>query len=268
MRFHFSLSSSRCQMTSSPCMKFVAVANAGSAEKKGNIDVWNIGGSEAGGDASLSCTTIEAHDKKTIRGLEFVAYSETNALIENDDSHFLLSATLQGEIKIWKHQPLRSNACCDDFVTDETPLSAYVCTRTIKVTGKIFSLASQVLSAANQEEVCLGLGQSRGRVRVLKIDLWSEALPETVDDTTTVDSNSTSESTSLIQPSSSNSQDDEETINENSSSNDVLQDFLSLDVVGEQTHHDNMKLLQFSPDGRHLVASRSYDARIWFHAFQ
>jgi WD40 repeat protein len=262
-------------MTSSPCLKFVAVTSAGSAEEKGTIDVWSVdsNGSSTADGKSLSCTTIQAHEKKTIRGLKFVVDTDNQGLLQMKDHHFLLSATLQGEVKVWRYQVHRINDCCNDFDATLSTSTSYMCTRTIKVPGKIFSLAvyaPSLFGLVTKEDVYLAMGQSRGQVRVMRINLWSHEKDETVDRSALHNSSSGNETSNLIRSASSSNTEDREdsTINENSSSNDALQDFLSLDVVGEQSHHDNIKLLTFSPDGRHLVASRAYDARIWFHSFQ
>jgi WD40 repeat protein len=266
------LSSSRCQMTSSMCMNFLAVTNASSCDDKGTIDVWNTENIQRGNHLldpdtkNGCCNKIVAHPKQVIRGLEFVACYDGGGTIDDNTQVYLVSATLQGEVKFWQHDNHASRK--DNDTTSRPP---YYCTRSFQVTGKIFSLAlfvppsplgysSSYSSTHDDFSLYLAVGQSRGQVRAWKVNmgmLESACLKKKrPEPKSAVSSDHCAENKSTH---------DETTTTRYRSSNDVRQEFLSVQV-GEHVHHDSIKLLSFTPDGRNLVASRAYDARIWFHS--
>jgi len=240
------LTSSRCQMASSPCMKYVAVTNSSSSDEKGTIDVWNLEGLSTANESQppiqeiLDATRINAHRNQVIRGLAFV--SCTDPMGEN---HWVVSCSLRGSVKFHRRYGQAGSE------------ALYICTHEFESPGKIFSMA---LSSPfcppehHDERMYLAVGQSRGQVRVWKVNLLNDQSQdhnqEELDQRKVIKSQQpTTESTDM-----------------NSSSNDILQEFLSTEV-GEHMHHDNIKLLAFSPDGRNLVASRAFEGRIWFHKF-
>jgi WD40 repeat protein len=255
------LSSSRCPITLSISMTFLAVTDASSSGNKGTIDVWNMRNIQPGmhrvdPDTSNCCNKIVAHPKQVIRGLEFVACNDGGGTMD-DKTHVLVSATLQGQIKFWQYDSHPASQK-DDY--DATSRSPYHCTRTFQVAGKIFSLALFVPSGCPQDNfsMCLAVGQSRGQVRAWKLNVGiveSACVKKRMEPKSAVTSGSAASNKSNHNETSSKT---------HRSSNDVRQEFLSVEV-GEHVHHDNIKLLSFTPDGRDLVASRAYDARIWFH---
>jgi WD40 repeat protein len=261
------LSSSRCQMTSSLSMNFLAVTNASYCDDKGTIDVWNMGHLRPGKhlldpDTSGCCFKMAAHPKQVIRGLEFVpCYDKgSSSSTMDDNAHILVSATLQGEIKFWQFD--RHYASQSDIDAAFLP-PPYYCTRSFHVAGKIFSLALFVPtllsssssgysgSISQNVSLYLAVGQSRGQVRAWKINLGMQETKRAV------------ASNRAMANQSTHHQNTTTTTKRYRSSNDLRQEFLSVEL-GEHVRHDNIKLLSFTPDGRVLVASRAYDARIWF----
>ena len=119
------LTSSRCQIATSPCMNFLAVAsNANGSDEKGTIDVWNLkekktqhhqqydddddDDDSSGMMESSTSTRIEAHDdNQKIRGLHFVTVNDddnSSSFSESDGpTHWIVSCTLQGEVKFFKY---------------------------------------------------------------------------------------------------------------------------------------------------------------------
>ncbi|KAG7345159.1 hypothetical protein IV203_032690 [Nitzschia inconspicua] len=278
LAYQLSLSSSRSQMASSPCLNVLAVTSASSGSSKGTIDVWNlhnvqnchVQNSNDGNEASCCCK-IEAHPEQFIRGLEFLSCQNESGPL-GVHSHYLISATLQGEVKCWKYndRPSKQNENDGD---DASSSRRYVCIRSFRAKGRIFSLALFVPSSKSgtaifpkdcpKHSIYLAVGQARGQVRAWKFTLdGGVPIPK---DATQLSHEDTSldSSTSGISAvdSSANANSD---FSSPSSSNDMLQEFLAV-AVGEHVHHDNIKLLTFTPDGRNLVASRAFDNRIWFH---
>lgn len=269
--YQLPLPSSRCQMASSLCMKFFAVTSANCSEDKGTIEVWNLQDAERTKDpTSRRCCSnkISAHSKQIIRGLEFVSCEDRSGAIDANN-HFLISATLQGQVKCWKYK--------EGEEVDSESRAAYACIRTFQVTGKIFSLTVLVPSFGTMPlalngtngSIYFATGQARGQVQAWKVSLDMDMQEIKNDDSIGEDhkaSDTTCEDGSVVDSPATN-------INTQSartpsvSSNDALQKFLSVEV-GEHMHHDNIKLLSFTPDGRNVVASRAYDARIWFHSFR
>jgi hypothetical protein len=286
MTHQIPLSSSRCQMATSSCMNYFAAVSHCSDET-GTIDVWNlekkkksnidanmlvpIEGDDAAGNRNwiAQSTRIEAHDKQKIRGLDFVNTTtyDVDLTPTGVTQHWMVSCSLQGEVKLFK-QHVNSNS--DELV--------YSCTYTLQCPGKIFSMAilpSSSLSTTSSSQLCttssdttsttyLAVGQSRGQVRVWKVNLLT--MNATDDDSDGSNRNNQQLERRIIDRASQSitaRDTNNENNNKNTSNNDILQDFLSTSV-GEHMHHDNIKFLLFTPDARHLVASRAYDGRIWF----
>lgn len=281
MSHQIPLSSSRCHMASSLCMNFLAVANASSSDDKGTIDVWNVKMiSPCGNQRSVnnqmhrndhsSCfSKIPAHPEQVIRGVEFVACNHRSGA-ETCSNHFLVSASLRGEIRFWKYCH-HASGNQDDTATSKSP---YMCIRLFQVTGKIFSLA---LSAPSLEfdpsnvrckqqlhiPLSFAVGQARGHVRAWKINLVIEGGRQSYEGSVN-DGNEANRSVGTGREACNCSIASENTTTGSERSNDKLQEILSVEI-GLHMHHDNIKLLAFNPDGRNLIGSRAYDGRIWFY---
>jgi WD40 repeat protein len=260
------LPSSRGHIATSPCQTFLAVTNVSSSYEKGIIDVWqqhhqndqsNLSGNinynsyhtARGTIATASSTRIDAHPKQVVRGLQFVATGSSNMVSEGH--HWLVSASLQGEVKFWKYHP---SATPESSSIRGGFSGSYSCTHIFQSSGKIFSMSCT--SSDDLKRMYLAVGQSRGQVRVWKVNLLDEHFTPQTNASKSKEDQKIVES--RLQPSMEN---------QGSSSNDILQEFLSTEV-GEHMHHDNIKLLCFTPDIRSLVVSRAYDGRIWFHTFR
>jgi WD40 repeat protein len=290
--YRIPLSSSRCTMAISPCLRHLAVAHNGSSgnlDEKGSLDIWMFydqttfpHGTDSlcfdddfiatdddteGVIQSLSYR-IDAHKgRQVIRGLEF--YPQKRGLVSTRDNHpWLISATLQGQIKVWMYhesiaefinkkryhdqnlhdenandEHVCTNASCEDDVDNsienmDSHVSPYVCLYSFQAAGKIFSMAiSSSLSSPY-----LAVGQARGQVRIWKMNIFDQI------DTSGEKACSSSTASSQRQSVS-------------------LEERLAMCNFGEHAYHDNIKLIQFTPDGRHIIASRAYDGKIYFRAF-
>jgi WD40 repeat protein len=247
-------------------MNFIAVAsNAHCSDEKGTIDVWNLREMKTQHQQQYyqdhddswmtesSFTRIEAHDdNQKIRGLRFVTVDNGFPFPESDGPvHWIVSCTLQGEVKFFKY--------------DEN--DGYACTHKFQSPGKIFSMAistpsfsSKLSPTSDAPKMYLAVGQSRGQVRVWKVNLLKDDGNDHNNEQHQLERKVIDSSKSVTSTAETNGDD-----SSSASKTDILQDFLSTSV-GEHMHHDNIKFLSFTPDGRHLVASRAYDGRIWFQS--
>ena len=300
MTHRIALTSSRCQMVSNASLTRVAVAtNGGSAsassrrqrnadrgeieqsnesstarkvvDGKGIIHVWDLSNAYSENNESQpgstpvvtneSSTRVVAYPKHVVRGLEFLNVEQNSS-----DDCCLVSASLQGEVKFWKkHVPApkhprdRYNNPHHD-VAEETNddeiagidhnerETSYVCVYRFQSPGKIFSLASWS-SLSSGGNILLAAGEARGQVRVWKISSLSLY--------------SSDSSEAALELSENSSQCHKGSQNFGGDKQQRLEECLSTEV-GDHVHYDNIKLLEFTPNGKSLAVSRAYDSKIWF----
>ena len=273
------LTSSRCQMVSNPSLTSLAVAtsagrrrNNGETEGvqdpaskavdgKGTIHVWDITSNDCDAHAddprylqdgrspkrisAVSCacgSKIVAYRNHVVRGLEFIEVGATGSGNCKNDT-YLVSASLQGEVKFWKKQSTESG---------------YVCAYRFQSPGKIFSLASWSPrtpsgigggSSSSSDKILLAAGEARGQVRV-----WKLSPRSLVPDNDSPPGASSSSTRVFCKPQHGNTERPQV---------QSLEECLST-AVGDHVHYDNIKLLAFTPNGKSLAVSRAYDAKIWF----
>lgn len=287
--YHIPLSSSRCPMAISPCLCHLAVtinASSGNLDEKGTMDVWTLPDTDsvAPSNTERACASagvlppfpfemdaashrIVAYQKQVIRGLEYFKcnHHSPKSSLSSHGHPWLVSASLQGEIKIWMyqddgtvgtshahdaHKDISGEEEEDNDKSHETNASGsspFLCIYSFQTAGKIFSLALSSPSCSNESASSyLAVGQARGQVRVWKIN-QATTTANCNDDGT---SNDQSALGSVI-------------ANTSAKPKISLEECLVLTDVGEHTHHDNIKLLSFTPDGRNIVASRAYDGRVY-----
>jgi len=226
---------------------------------KGLVHVWDLREEEecipmVAATITASSSQIIAYQNHVVRGLEFLG-------IGSSCKHevCLVSASLQGEVKFWKKTKQQQRNQYDPSSAADTTKD-YICVCRFQSPGKIFSLASwssvSVIDTNKSSGVMsmfLAAGEARGAVRVWKI------LP-------TLSSSQPSSSSGLFLD---NYEDDDDScvIGSSDSQNYQLKECLATEV-GDHVHYDNIKMLSFTPDGRSLVASRAYDAKIWFQTIR
>lgn len=325
MTHQIPLNSSRCQMAASPNLHQLAVTNASNSDDKGMIDVWDLTttattttrrqrsqqSTMCNNQTSCRTTTppvadgttcrIIAYDKrKVIRGLEFVVTTTTSSPSSvvrsgrrlNQHHPWLVSASLQGEIKFWMYHPPHHQQQEHHQQNGGRRNSSvggdrwyYSCIYTFQSQGKIFSMA--VLSPSSTARggynngddghhgsTYLAVGQAKGQIRVWRVpNLDGRTVSNNNNNNVVVIDEDQQEQSRNVQPTTMTAGRTSTTPHQKNDYDETsvggtttMDEYLAADV-GDHTHHDNIKLIAFTPDGKSLVASRAYDARIWFQTF-
>jgi hypothetical protein len=213
------------------------------------------------GGTSLTCRIVAYDRRKVIRGLEFVTPTSTSSSLSSScntsrNDPWLVSASLQGEIKFWMGHPPHQNGSNRWY---------YSCIFSFQSPGKIFSMALSSPSSrgcyTTTASTYLAVGQAKGQIRVWRV-------PTLDDRNIVIEGDNDHEQNNDSPPKTYHNKNDATVASlvGNTNASTTMDEYLAADV-GDHTHHDNIKLIAFTPDGMSLVASRSYDARIWFQTF-
>lgn len=213
---------------------------------------------------------IMAYRNHVVRGLEFIRFGS------DLDDICLVSASLQGEVKFWRDQKQGKEYPSSNRRSNRQ----YVCVCQFQSPGKIFSLASwsSVLPVGVHQNsmkvsMFLAAGEARGRIRVWKLSSnlslssqtpSSSGLSVDTFDPDPVDGNQMRDDDRQIYPGIRHDNSCSSKYNGNNMYQFFQMEECLTTEVGDHVHYDNIKMLSFTPDGRSLVVSRAYDAKIWF----